>query len=149
MADSKVALARARLKELAAGVTADELTIEEGNIHLGCKGAAEEFAAEAAFVAGEPVLVIGSASMGFSGTYYPLIVDCELAVPLDGNAAQDWTNVDNLVAALRAEWLDQTNYPEGEVKPGQCDYDRFACEVRGDVTVVRVPLFVTFESPDA
>lgn len=148
MADSKVALARKRLKTLATGVSADDLTLDEERIHLGCQGAADEFAAEGAHVTGEPVLLIGSSSMGFSGTYYPLIVPATLAVPLNGNAAQDWTNVDNLVAALRAKWLNATNYPSGEVKAKQCDYEAFQAELRGDLTILRVNLFVSFENPD-
>jgi hypothetical protein len=76
-------------------------------------------------------------------------VDAVLAVPLAGEAAHDWTNVDNLVAVLRAAWLNASNYPAGEVKAKTCDYEAFKIEVRGDVTIVRVGLWVAFENPDS
>jgi hypothetical protein len=148
MADSKVALARERLKTLADGVTADGLALAAARIHLGCRAAAQEFAAEGAYCTGQPVLVIGSSSLGFSGTYNPLIIEAALAVPLAGSADQNWKNVDNLVAALRAKWLNASGYPSGEVKAKQCDYEAFAVELRGDVTIVRAALYVAFENPD-
>ncbi|MCY3019368.1 MAG: hypothetical protein NTW87_10135 [Planctomycetota bacterium] len=149
MADSKVAKARKRLQSLAVGVTADGLTLAQERIHLGDRAAAEEFAAEGAYVTGEPVLAIGSSSIGFSGSYYPLVVQATLAVPLSGADAQDWANVDNLVAALRAKWLDANGYPSGEVKAKVCDYEAYKADLRGDVTVVSVELFVALENPDA
>jgi len=149
MADSKTAKARLRLKTIATGIGADDLTLEAARIYLGCRRSDEAWAEAAALQAGAPVINIGSASLGFSGSSNPLVVECLMTVPLGAEAAQTWTNVDNLVTALRAAWLNAANYPSGEVKAQLCDYEPYTHELRGDLTIVRVNLLVAFENPDA
>lgn len=148
MPDSKVALARKRLKTLATGVSADGLTIEADNIALGSAAASNQFSAPFSLAAGTPVLNIGSAGIPFSGLDYPLMVTSTLTVPLAADSAQAWSDVDNLVASLRAEWVDAANYPGGEVIGRRCDFEPFECEVRGDLTIVTVTLVTAFDNPD-
>lgn len=148
MADSKVAKARKRLRTIATGVAADGLTLEAGRIFLGCRATAEHFTQEFQHAENEPELTIGSASIGFSGSQYPLLVEAELVAPLAAQSTQEWSNVDNLVAALRAAWLTAGSYPAGEVAAHVCDHEPYRPEVRGDLTLVRVGLIVAFDNPD-
>ncbi|HEY3323179.1 MAG TPA: hypothetical protein VGP72_22185 [Planctomycetota bacterium] len=147
MADCKVAKARKRLQVLAEGVAADELELAAGNIVLGCLGCEQEVLAEALSAEGLPRLAIGAASIGFSGGAYPLVVETLLTVPLPGGA-QDLANIDNLISALRAAWLNSSSYPEGEVVARSCEFEPSEVESRGDLTIVRTRLFVAFENPD-
>ncbi len=148
MADSKVAKARKRLKTIATNVSADSLTIAAGRIFLGPRAAAAQFTKEFSYTLNQPELTIGGPSIGFSSSNYPLVIDTELVVPLAGQSAQEWSNVDNLVAALRAAWLTAGSYPAGEVAAHTCDFDAYRPEVRGDLTLVRVLLSVAFDNPD-
>ena len=148
MADSKVAKARKRLKLIAGDMTADDLILSSARVYLGNLAAENEYSNEFNYIASQPWLKIGSASMGFSGSDNPLVVDTVLTVPLAPSSVQDWANVDNLVAALRAAWLNAANYPSGEVVARTCDFDLFNVELRGDFIVVRVELSVAFENPD-
>ena len=149
MPDSKVVKARKRLKTIATGVSADSLTIDAARIFLGCRANEAEFAKDFQYALNQPVLTIGSANIGFSSLAYPLVVECELVVALAAQSAQEWCDVDNLVATLRAAWLTAASYPAGEVKAKVCDFEPFNVEVRGDQTIVRVSLLVAFENPDA
>jgi hypothetical protein len=148
MADSKVALARKRLKTIATGVTADGLTLDADHIALGNAAAADAFSAPFSYTAGQPVLNIESAAIPFTGLDYPLMVNATLTVPLAADAAQDWAGVDNLIAALRAAWLTLASYPAGEVKGRRCDFEPYKVEVRGDLTIVEVTLIVSMDNPD-
>lgn len=147
MADGKVALARLRLKAIANGVSADGLVLDAARVFVGTWSAVKAFAGTFSLM-GSPELKIGSASLGFSGSEEPLVVEAELTVPLDASADQTWTNVDNLVQVLRNAWLDGGNYPLGELTAGRVDYEPYRVDVRGDVTIVRVGLLVGFGSPD-
>jgi len=149
MADSKVCKARKRLKTIATGITADGLTLLAAQIFLGNKALAADLSAPFDYALNRPVLHVAGAALGFSGSQYPLTVDCRLIVPLSAFTAQDWGNADNLVAALRAAWLEAGNYPEGEVKAKRCDFEPLKAEVRGDLTLLHVNLYVAFENPDA
>lgn len=148
MSDSKVVKARKRLKTIASGVSADGLTIDAARIFLGSSAPAQHFSAAFNVELNKPVLNIRGASVGFSGSTYPLIVETELIVALPGNAAQEWCDVDNLIAALRAAWLTAGSYPAGEVAAHVCDFEPLRAEVRGDQTLLRAELFVAFDNPD-
>ena len=148
MSDSKVAKARKRLRTIATNVTADSLTIAAGRIFLGTRAAGAQFTKEFSYALNQPELTIGSPSIGFSGSSFPLLIETELVVPLAGQSAQEWSNVDNLVAALRAAWLTAGSYPSGEAAAHTCDYEPYRTEVRGDITLVRVALTVAFDNPD-
>lgn len=147
MADGKVALARKRLGIIASSVSADGLVLNASRVFLGTWAAEKAFAGDFALM-GNPELRIGSASLGFSGTEVPLVVESELTVPLDGGVAQDWANVDNLVQALRAAWLTAGNYPVGELVATRVDFEPFKADLRGDLTILRVGLLAGFGSPD-
>jgi len=149
MADSKLCKARKRMKTIAAGITADGLTLDAERIHLGCRAAGTEFSAAFELRVNRPVLHIASASLGFSGSQYPLVVESVLTVPLSAAADQAWSDVDNLVVALRAAWLLAGNYPAGEVAGKVCDIEASKVELRGDLTLVRVSLLLAFTDPDA
>jgi hypothetical protein len=148
MADSKVAKARKRLRTIATNVSADSLTIAAGRIFLGTRAAPAQFTKEFSYALNAPELTIGGPSIGFSGSTYPLLIDAELVVPLAASGVQEWSNVDNLVAALRAAWLTAGSYPAGEAAAHTCDFETYRAEARGDFTLVRVPLVVAFDNPD-
>jgi hypothetical protein len=144
MADGVVALARRRLGIIASGVSADGLVLNSARVYLGTLAAAKVFAG--VFTLGFPELQIGSASLGFSGSAEPLVIEAELRVALDGGAAQEWANVDNLVQALRSAWLTAGNYPGGELAAERVDFESYKVDVRGDATIVRV-LFLIVNEP--
>jgi hypothetical protein len=147
MADSKRALARKRLKVLAEGVSADGLVLAADRVVLGHAAAEDDFSAAAVLEAGVPRLEVRGASLGFSGSEYPLVVEAELTVPLDAAVPQDGCAVDNLVTALRAAWLNPAAYPAGELAAGQVDVETPRGAVRGDLTVERVLLLAGFPDP--
>jgi hypothetical protein len=148
MADSKVAKARKRLKTIATGISADGLTLDADHIALGNAAAADAFSAPFSYTANQPVLTIGSGAIPFTGLDYPLMVNATLTVPLPAESAQDWANVDNLVAALRAAWMVLASYPVGEVKGRRCDFEPYKAQVRGDLTIVEVTLIMSMDNPD-
>lgn len=146
---SLIGKTRKKLKTLAEGVSGGGLTLATGRVKLGYDRMLASPDFFAGLLADGPYLSIGTATLDYdaAGAYGPAQVRAILYAGFDRDTDQEFTQVDDLLEALREAWNDPAGYGSGEAAPLRIGWEQWKTEPRADPGIAIVPLRVEFPDP--
>jgi hypothetical protein len=149
MPASQIAHTRLRLRALAQGVSGGGLSLDPARVYLGYAPQLESAAFFATLLESGPALALGQATLEYDPqtAYGPATLKALLYAGFARNLSQDFTALDDLLAALRDAWSDPDAFAPGEAAPSRVSWSAWKTELRADPGVALVPLEIRFPDP--